>query len=37
VIDSRVPVVVIYREGDAAVAVARTLGRLGVRVYLIAQ
>jgi D-aspartate ligase len=37
VIDSRVPVVVIYREGDAAVAVARTLGRLGIRVYLIAQ
>ncbi len=36
-IDSRVPVVVIYREGDAAVAVARTLGRLGIRVYLIAQ
>jgi predicted ATP-grasp superfamily ATP-dependent carboligase len=28
---------VIYREGDAAVAVARTLGRLGIRVYLIAQ
>jgi D-aspartate ligase len=37
VIDSRVPVVVLYRKGDAAVAIARTLGRLGIRVYLIAQ
>jgi D-aspartate ligase len=37
VIDSSVPVVVISREGDAAVAIARTLGRLGVPVYLVAQ
>jgi len=37
VIDSRVPVVVLYRKGDAAVAIARTLGRLGIPVYLIAQ
>jgi D-aspartate ligase len=37
VIDSRAPVVVIYRPGHAAVSIARTLGRLGVRVYLVAQ
>jgi D-aspartate ligase len=37
VIDSSIPVVVISREGDAAVAIARTLGRLGIPVYLIAQ
>jgi D-aspartate ligase len=37
VIDSRVPVVVLYRKGDAAVAIARSLGRLGIPVYLIAQ
>jgi D-aspartate ligase len=37
VIDSRVPVAVVYRKGDAAVAIARSLGRLGVPVYLIAQ
>lgn len=36
-IDSRVPVVVIYRGGHAAVSIARSLGRLGVPVYLIAQ
>lgn len=36
-IDSSVPVVVIYHGGYGAVAVARTLGRLGVPVYLIAQ
>ncbi len=36
-IDSRVPVVVIYRGGHGALAVARTLGRLGVPMYLIAQ
>jgi D-aspartate ligase len=28
---------VLYRKGDAAVAIARTLGRLGIPVYLIAQ
>jgi D-aspartate ligase len=37
VIDSSVPVVVIYRGGYGAVAIARTLGRLGVPVYLVAQ
>jgi D-aspartate ligase len=37
VIDSSIPAVVIYRKGDAAVAIARTLGRLGVPVHLIAQ
>jgi predicted ATP-grasp superfamily ATP-dependent carboligase len=37
VIDSSIPVVVIYRKRDAAVAIARTLGRLGVPVHLIAQ
>ena len=36
-IDHSVPVVVIYRGGQGAVAIARTLGRLGVPVYLIAQ
>jgi len=36
-IDNTVPVVVIYRGGQGAVAIARTLGRLGVPVYLIAQ
>lgn len=36
-IDSRVPVVVIYRGGHSAVSIARTLGRLGVPVYLVAQ
>jgi D-aspartate ligase len=37
VIDSSVPVVVIDRGGHGTVAIARTLGRLGVPVYLIAQ
>jgi predicted ATP-grasp superfamily ATP-dependent carboligase len=37
VIDHSVPVVVIYRGGIAAVSIARTLGRLGVPVYLVAQ
>jgi D-aspartate ligase len=37
VIDTSVPVVVIYRGGYGAVAIARTLGRLGVPVYLVAQ
>jgi D-aspartate ligase len=37
VIDSTVPVVVIYRGGQGAVAIARTLGRLGIPVYLVAQ
>jgi D-aspartate ligase len=32
-----VPVLVIYRGGYGAVAIARTLGRLGVPVYLLAQ
>jgi len=32
-----VPVVVVYRGGYGALAIARTLGRLGVRVYLITQ
>jgi len=32
-----VPVVVIYRGGYGAVAIARTLGRLGVPMYLVAQ
>lgn len=36
-IDTNVPVVVIYRGGYGAVAIARTLGRLGVPVYLVAQ
>jgi D-aspartate ligase len=35
--NTRVPVLVIYRGGYGAVAVARTLGRLGVPVYLVAQ
>jgi predicted ATP-grasp superfamily ATP-dependent carboligase len=37
VIDSTVPVVVLYRPGDAAVAIARSLGRLGVPLHLVAQ
>jgi D-aspartate ligase len=37
VIDAGVPVAVIYHGGYGAVAVARTLGRLGVPMYLIAQ
>lgn len=37
VIDSSVPVVVIFRGGYADVAIARTLGRLGVSMYLVAQ
>lgn len=36
-IDSSVPVVVIDRGSHGTVAIARTLGRLGVRVYLVAQ
>ena len=36
-IDRSVPVLVIYRGGQGAVAIARSLGRLGVPVYLIAQ
>jgi D-aspartate ligase len=36
-IDNRVPVVVIYRGGNGALAIARTLGRLGVPTYLVAQ
>jgi predicted ATP-grasp superfamily ATP-dependent carboligase len=36
-IDHSAPVLVIYRGGQGAVAIARTLGRLGVPVYLIAQ
>jgi predicted ATP-grasp superfamily ATP-dependent carboligase len=36
-IDSSTPVVVIYRGGNGALAVARTLGRLGVPAYLVAQ
>jgi len=35
--NTRVPVLVIYRGGYGAVAVARTLGRLGVPMYLLAQ
>jgi D-aspartate ligase len=37
VIDSSVPVVVIDRGSHGTVAIARTLGRLGVPVYLVAQ
>jgi D-aspartate ligase len=37
VTDTSVPVVVLYHGGYGAVAIARTLGRLGVPVYLIAQ
>jgi predicted ATP-grasp superfamily ATP-dependent carboligase len=37
VIDASVPVVVIFRGGYADVAIARTLGRLGVPMYLVAQ
>ena len=32
-----VPVLVIYRGGYGAVAIARTLGRLGIPMYLVAQ
>lgn len=35
--NTRVPVVVVYRGGIGALSIARTLGRLGVRVYLIAE
>lgn len=35
--DATAPVVVIYRGGHGAVAIARTLGRLGIPVYLVAQ
>jgi D-aspartate ligase len=35
--DTSVPVVVIYRGGNGALAIARTLARLGVRMYLVAQ
>jgi predicted ATP-grasp superfamily ATP-dependent carboligase len=37
VIDTSVPVVVAFRGGYADVAIARTLGRLGVPMYLVAQ
>jgi predicted ATP-grasp superfamily ATP-dependent carboligase len=37
VIESSVPVVVIFRGGYGAVAIARTLGRVGVPMYLVAQ
>jgi len=37
VIDASVPVVVIFRGGYGAVAIARTLGRWGVPMYLVAQ
>jgi predicted ATP-grasp superfamily ATP-dependent carboligase len=37
VINTSVPVVVIFRGGYGAIAVARTLGRLGVSTYLVAQ
>lgn len=36
-IDTSTPAVVIYRGGHGAVAIARTLGRLGVPTYLVAQ
>ncbi len=36
-IDTSAPVVVIYRGGYGAVSIARTLGRLGVPAYLVAQ
>ncbi len=35
--NTRVPVVVLYRGGNGAVAIARTLGRLGVPVYLVSK
>lgn len=35
--DTSVPVLVIHRGGYADVAIARTLGRLGVSVHLVAQ
>lgn len=35
--DTSVPVVIVYRGGHGALGVARTLGRLGTPVYLIAQ
>jgi predicted ATP-grasp superfamily ATP-dependent carboligase len=37
VIDATVPVVELCRGGSGDVAIARTLGRLGVPVYLVAQ
>jgi D-aspartate ligase len=37
VINNRVPVVVAHRGGHGSVAIARTLGRLGIPVYLVAQ
>jgi predicted ATP-grasp superfamily ATP-dependent carboligase len=36
-IDTATPVVVVYRGGNGALAIARTLGRLGVPVYLVAK
>lgn len=36
-IDTSTPVVVLYRGGNGALAIARTLGRLGVPVYLVAK
>jgi len=36
-IHADVPVVVVYRGGQGALAVARTLGRLGVPVYLVSH
>lgn len=36
-IDTRTPVVVIYRGGNGALAIARTLGRIGVPVYLVSK
>lgn len=35
--DNRIPVVVVYRGGQGAVAIARTLGRLGIPMYLVTQ
>lgn len=35
--DTRTPVVVLYRGGNGALAIARTLGRFGVPVYLVTQ
>lgn len=36
-IDTSTPVIVVYRGGNGALAIARTLGRLGVPVYLVAK
>ncbi|MHB8694098.1 MAG: hypothetical protein ACYDHH_22900, partial [Solirubrobacteraceae bacterium] len=36
-IDTATPVVVVFRRGYGALAIARTLGRLGVPMYLVAQ